>query len=196
MHRSRTGEVSGGAGVSDPLLSDTGKGRLLMNTQDVSPQRMRQIMGSFCSGVTIVTAQTETGAAGFTCQSFTSRSLEPPLVTFNPSVTSTSWPRIREVGSFCVNVLGTEQQELSQIFARSGTDKFAGVEHRRSERGHPILDAALAWIECTLHAEHDGGDHTIVVGEVRGMHARDDAEPLVFYRGGYARLGTSASLAS
>ncbi|HJA39075.1 MAG TPA: flavin reductase family protein [Candidatus Brevibacterium intestinigallinarum] len=162
---------------------------------DVSPQRMRQIMGSFCSGVTIVTAQTPAGPVGFTCQSFTSLSLEPPLVTFNPSVTSTSWPRIREVGSFCVNVLGTEQQELSGTFARSGADKFAGVEHRLSDRGNPILDAALAWIDCTLHAEHDGGDHTIVVGEVHGMHAREDAEPLIFYRGGYARLGPAASLA-
>jgi flavin reductase (DIM6/NTAB) family NADH-FMN oxidoreductase RutF len=162
---------------------------------DVSPQRMRQIMGSFCSGVTIVTAQTAAGPVGFTCQSFTSLSLEPPLVTFNPSVTSTSWPKIRETGSFCVNVLGTEQQELSRTFARSGADKFAGVEHRPTERGNPILDAALAWIDCTLHAEHDGGDHTIVVGEVLGMHAQEDAEPLIFYRGGYARLGTAASLA-
>lgn len=161
---------------------------------DVSPQRMRQIMGNFCSGITIITADTESGPVGFTCQSFTSLSLDPPLVTFNPSLTSTSWPRIREAGSFCVNVLGIEQQDMSRTFAQSGADKFAGVRHTPSDRGNPILTAALAWIDCTLHAEYDGGDHTIVVGEVKGMHARDETAPLVFFRGRYATLDDCAAM--
>lgn len=156
--------------------------------QDVTPERMRQVMGNFCSGITIVTAQTPAGPVGFTCQSFTSLSLDPPLVTFNPARSSTTWPRIREVGRFCVNVLGADQQELSQTFARSGADKFAGIGHHSSQNGSPILDAALAWVDCTLYAEHDGGDHTIVVGQVEGMHARDDIDPLVFFRGAYVTL--------
>ncbi|SMY11866.1 flavin reductase family protein [Brevibacterium jeotgali] len=162
---------------------------------DVSPRRMRQIMGSFCSGITIITAATDAGPAGFTCQSFTSLSLDPPLVTFNPSRTSTSWPRIQEAGSFCVNILGIEQEHVSRTFAQTGVDRFAGVEHSPSDRGNPILDAALAWIDCTLHAEYEGGDHTIVVGEVKGMHAREEVDPLVFFRGGYATLHSSDAMA-
>ncbi|GAA4283742.1 flavin-dependent monooxygenase reductase subunit HsaB [Brevibacterium daeguense] len=155
---------------------------------DISPERMREVMGSFCSGITIITADAAEGPAGFTCQSFTSLSLEPPLVAFNPARTSSSWPKIRQVGSFCVNILGADQQQLARTFAKSGIDKFAGVEHRPSEFGNPILDAALAWIDCTLYAEYDGGDHTIVVGKVEGMHALEDVDPLLFFRGAYASL--------
>ncbi|SLM89819.1 Nitrilotriacetate monooxygenase component B [Brevibacterium yomogidense] len=162
---------------------------------DVSPERMRQIMGNFCSGITIITADTESGPAGFTCQSFTSLSLDPPLVTFNPALSSTSWPKIKGAGSFCVNVLGIEQQQLSRTFAQSGADKFAGIHYAPSDLGNPILDAALAWIDCTLHAEYDGGDHSIVVGEVKGMHAREEVDPLVFFRGGYATLHSSDAMA-
>lgn len=155
---------------------------------DLSPMRMREVMGNFCSGITIITAMTPDGPTGFTCQSFTSLSLEPPLITFNPQLTSTTWPRIREVGTFCVNILAKETEHYSGAFARSGTDKFRGVEYDTSDLGHPILNGCLGWIECTLYAEHDGGDHTIVVGKVESMHARTDAEPLVFFRGKYATL--------
>lgn len=155
---------------------------------DVSPQRMREIMGNFCSGVTVITAASQEGPVGFTCQSFTSLSLEPPLITFNPSRNSTTWPVIREIGTFCVNVLPTEHRHISGQFARSGTEKFAGISHSTSDLGSPILDDALAWIDCTLHAEYDGGDHTIVVGQVEAMHARDGAEPLLFFRGSYVDI--------
>lgn len=167
----------------------------MINYTDTSPQRMRQIMANFCSGITIITANTAAGPVGFTCQSFTSLSLEPPLVTFNPARTSSTWPKIRETGSFCVNILGSDQQQHSTIFARSGTDKFAGVNHEASEFGNPILDAAMAWIDCTMHTEFDGGDHTIVVGKVEGMHAREDADPLLFFRGGYVSLEKAHALA-
>lgn len=156
--------------------------------RDVSPERMRQVMGNFCSGITIITAMTAEGPAGFTCQSFTSLSLDPPLVTFNPARTSTSWPRIREVGRFVVNILGSDQQELARTFARSGTDKFAEVPFSGSDSGSPILDAALAWVDCSLHAEYDGGDHTIVVGRVEGMHALEGVDPLVFFKGTYGTV--------
>lgn len=160
--------------------------------KNLSTDRMRQIMGSFCSGVTVITAQTPDGPAGFTCQSFTSLSMDPPLVAFNPMKTSTSWPRIRSVGSFCVNILSTESQEASGRFARSGADKFAGVVHSPSGLGNPILEGSLAWVDCHLFAEHDGGDHTIVIGAIDSMHAREDVEPLLFYRGRYASLEKAA----
>ncbi|MDP9890291.1 flavin reductase family protein [Pseudarthrobacter enclensis] len=160
-----------------------------MNTaHEVTPQRMREILGHFCSGLTVITAATENGPAGFTCQSFTSLSLEPPLISFNPARTSSTWPALRDVGRFCVNILPAEHQALSNKFARSGTDKFEGVDYHTSPLGNPILDKALAWIDCELHEEYDGGDHTIVLGLVKAMQARSDAEPLLFFKGSYATM--------
>jgi flavin reductase (DIM6/NTAB) family NADH-FMN oxidoreductase RutF len=95
---------------------------------------------------------------------------------------------LRKAGSFTVNILSAEHQYLAGQFARSGSDKFAGVSHRASPLGNPILDDALAWIDCELHAEYDGGDHTIVVAAVRHLSARQDAEPLLFFKGRYAGL--------
>ncbi|GAA3231151.1 hypothetical protein GCM10017691_24810 [Pseudonocardia petroleophila] len=126
------------------------------------------------------------GPLGFTCQSFSSLSLEPPLVSFAPSRTSTTWPRIREVGAFCVNVLAADHQELSSGFARSGVDKFAGVSWRPAPSGAPVLDGVSAWIDCALRDEFDGGDHTIVVGQVQDLGADAARLPLLFYRGRYA----------
>ena len=154
-------------------------------------QTMREVLGHFPSGVTIVTGMTDDGPAGFTCQSFSSLSLDPPLVLILPGRSSTSWPRIEATGRFCVNVLAEDQGELSTTFAQSGTDKFAGVEWRTSTLGSPILAGATAWIDCTLHASHDGGDHLIVVGAVQALETAE-LPPLVFHRGAYAR--TNAAL--
>ena len=151
------------------------------------PSTMRAVLGHFPSGVTIVTGTTADGPAGFTCQSFSSLSLDPPLVLVLPGRGSTSWPGIRETGKFCVNVLAEDQDELSTAFARSGGDKFAGVEWATSELGSPILAGATAWIDCTVDAVHDGGDHLIVVGAVHDLGATSENRPLVFHRGAYAR---------
>jgi 3-hydroxy-9,10-secoandrosta-1,3,5(10)-triene-9,17-dione monooxygenase reductase component len=155
-------------------------------SEGTDPSTMRQVLGHFPSGVTIVTGTTTDGPAGFTCQSFSSLSLDPPLVLVLPGRSSSSWPRIEATGRFVVNVLSAEQEELSTTFARSGGDKFAGVEWHPSGLGSPILDGATAWIDCTLHAVHDGGDHLIVIGAVHDLGAPGDP-PLVFHRGGYAR---------
>ncbi len=145
---------------------------------------MREVLGSFCTGVVIVTAVGDE-PLGFTCQSFTSLSLDPPLISFSPALTSTTWPRIRKIGTFCVNVLAENHPELSTKFARSGTDKYAGVEWTPSPKGSPILDGVVAWIDCTVWAEHDGGDHTIVIGEVHDLASDLQQHPLLFYRGNY-----------
>lgn len=146
---------------------------------------MRDVLGSFCSGVVIVTAA---GAEpyGFTCQSFTSLSLVPPLVSFAPARTSRTWPRIREVGAFCINILAADQQYLSRRFARSGTDKYTGVAWKPSALGSPVLDGVIGWVDCTLWTEYDGGDHTIVIGRVHDLAAYDHRQPLLFHRGAYA----------
>jgi 3-hydroxy-9,10-secoandrosta-1,3,5(10)-triene-9,17-dione monooxygenase reductase component len=153
--------------------------------QDVTPQLMRAVLGTFATGVVVVTA-TADRPLGLTCQSFSSLSLDPPMVSFNPARTSTTWPRIREVGRFCVNVLAHDQDELSEQFARAGVDRFAGVGWTISPNGSPILDDVSAWIDCELSAEYGGGDHTIVVGEVQALQANPERHPLIFYRGRYA----------
>lgn len=152
---------------------------------DISPQRLRHVLGHFASGLTVITATTENGPAGFTCQSFSSLSLDPPLVTISPARSSSSWPQLRKAGRFTVNILPAEHQHLAAKFARSGTDKFAAVGYSRSPLGNPLLDHTLAWVDCELHEEYDGGDHTIVVGAVRALGAREGAEPLLFFKGSY-----------
>lgn len=151
----------------------------------VSPAVMRDVLGHFVSGIVVITAAGPDGPLGFTCQSFSSLSLEPPLVSFAPSRTSTTWPRIREVGAFCVNVLAADHQEISAGFARSGTDKFAGVAWRPGPSGAPLLEGVSAWVDCTLWGEHDGGDHTIAIGHVQDLGADAARLPLLFYRGRY-----------
>ena len=154
----------------------------------VDPGAMREVLGHFASGVTVVTALTADGPAGFTCQSFSSLSLDPPLVAFAPARSSQTWPALRAIGRFCVNVLAEGQDAVSQNFARSGTDKFAGVPWTPSPHGSPVLDDVVAWIDGELWAEYDGGDHTIVVARVLDLGASADRRPLLFHRGSYGLL--------
>jgi 3-hydroxy-9,10-secoandrosta-1,3,5(10)-triene-9,17-dione monooxygenase reductase component len=154
----------------------------------VDPRVMRDVLGHFASGVTVVTADTETGPLGFTCQAFSSLSLDPPLVLFAPARTSTTWPRLREIRRFCINVLAEDQTALSQAFARSGVDKFAGVPWTRSRLGSPVLQDVVAWIDGELWAEYDGGDHTLVVARVLDLGANPARRPLLFHRGTYGLL--------
>ena len=156
----------------------------------VDPRAMRDVLGHFASGVTVVTAQGDAGPIGFTCQSFSSLSLEPPLVVIAPARTSRTWPRLRELGRFCVNVLAEDQTALSARFARSTADKFAGVSWRPSPQGQPVLDDVVAWIDCELWAEYDGGDHTLVAARVLGLGADPGRRPLLFHRGAYGLLET------
>jgi flavin reductase (DIM6/NTAB) family NADH-FMN oxidoreductase RutF len=141
-------------------------------------------MGHFATGVTIVTGLSEEGPVGFACQSFTSVSLEPPLVLFCPSQGSRSWPLIKGSGSFSVNVLAEDQLELCQTFATSGTDKFAGLAWHETAWG-PSLDNVLATVHCEISQIVPAGDHDVVLGEVRKLVTHREAAPLVFFRGQY-----------
>jgi 3-hydroxy-9,10-secoandrosta-1,3,5(10)-triene-9,17-dione monooxygenase reductase component len=154
----------------------------------VDPRVMRDVLGHFASGVTVLTAVTEEGPLGFTCQSFSSLSLDPPLVAFAPARTSRTWPRLREIGRFCVNVLAEGQDDVSQNFARSGGDRFAGVRWTPSPHGSPVLEDVVAWIDGDLWEEYDGGDHTIVVARVLDLGAHPERRPLLFHRGSYGLL--------
>ena len=156
----------------------------------VTPRKMRTTLGNFGSGVTVVTAAGPDGPLGFTCQSFVSLSLDPPLVSFSPARSSATWPKIRAVGRFCINVLAHDQRELSIRFARSGgagVDKFDGLEYSALADGAPLLDGVVAWVDAELYDEFDGGDHTIVVAAVRDLGTPADKQPLIYHRGDYLR---------
>ncbi|MGW7491995.1 flavin reductase family protein [Streptomyces sp. NPDC054786] len=162
----------------------------------IDPATYRDVLGHFCSGITVVTAIEETPEGGrpvgFTCQSFASLSLDPPLVTCFVNRTSTTWPRIAAAGAFSVNVLAGPQEELCRAFAASGTDKFAGVEWTpAAATGSPRLAGSLAWIDCTIETVHPGGDHRIVVGRVRALDVGlpgAAAQPLLYYRAAFHRI--------
>ncbi|MGW0766695.1 flavin reductase family protein [Streptomyces sp. NPDC002676] len=157
----------------------------------VDQAEFRRVLGNFATGVTVITAppaEGEQGPAGFACQSFSSLSLDPPLVCFLVGRTSTTWPRIARAGVFCVNVLAAGQAELCRAFAVSGADKFAGVPYDAAPvSGAPRLTGATAWIDCTIYAVHTGGDHLIVVGRVNALGADGAGEPLLFHRGRFTR---------
>ncbi len=153
----------------------------------IDPAHFRTVLGHFATGVTIVTATTADGPVGFTCQSFSALSLEPPLIWIAPGSTSTTWPKIAEVGAFTVNVLGADQEPLCRAFAVSGADKFVGVGFELGATGAPRLHDAIAVIDCTIASTTEAGDHLSVVGSVVAMDAKPGA-PLLFFRGGFGQF--------
>ncbi len=150
--------------------------------------RFRQVLGHFATGVTVVTGVDGSEPVGLAVNSFTSVSLDPPLVAFSVSRRSATWPRIRAAGRFTVNILGAEQEAVSRSFASTGGDRFAGIGWHSSPAGSPVLDGALAWVDATVDAEHDAGDHVMVIGRVSALDVAREGAPLVFYRGGYGRF--------
>jgi 3-hydroxy-9,10-secoandrosta-1,3,5(10)-triene-9,17-dione monooxygenase reductase component len=147
----------------------------------------RAVLGHFATGITIITALDGDEPVGLAANSFTSVSLDPPLVLFCAAKTSSTWPRIQRAGHFTVNVLDENQEELCRLFATPGADRFGQTTWRVGTQG-PILDDVHAFLDCTLEAEHDAGDHVIVVGRVVDLGLNADAGPLLFYRGRYGRL--------
>lgn len=154
----------------------------------VDSAHYRQVLGHFVTGVTVITAFSDGQPWGLAVNSFTSVSLDPPLVAFCAAKSSTTWPHVRDAGSFCVNVLAEDQEDVSRLFATRGADKFTGTGWRRAESGSPVLLGSLAWIDCATEDEHDAGDHVIVVGRVLDLDVSDEGRPLVFFRGGYGRF--------
>ncbi|MCW2764289.1 MAG: 3-hydroxy-9,10-secoandrosta,3,5(10)-triene-9,17-dione monooxygenase reductase component [Nocardioides sp.] len=149
-------------------------------------RRFRDVLGRFASGVTVVTSTSNGEPVGMTCQSFSSVSLDPPLVLFIPAKTSRAWPLIQRSGRFCVNFLAADQADLSNAMASRGVDKFADVAWSPSEAtGSPILDGTLAHLDCTIHSVHEAGDHYVVIGRVLDLANTDGDDPLLFFQGKY-----------
>lgn len=155
----------------------------------IEKNQLRQVMGHFATGVTIITTLNKAGQMhGLTANAFTSVSLEPPLLLISVDKKAESWPAFEESRVFTVNILADDQEGLSRKFAVSGGNKFEGVAYRLGANGAPILDGALAFIECTLYAAYEGGDHSIYLGEIQQAEIRE-GKPLLFFRGGYRALG-------
>lgn len=156
----------------------------------IDPRVFRDTLGHYASGITIISGVDQEGPIGFTCQSFYSVSTDPPLISFSVMKTSTTFPRIRQTGKFAVNVLSHHQHNLSSQFAKKGTDKWAGVSWTESKVGNPVLEDTLMWLDCDVWAEHDAGDHLIILGRVNEMSPvdRHAHEPLLFFKGKYRYL--------
>jgi 3-hydroxy-9,10-secoandrosta-1,3,5(10)-triene-9,17-dione monooxygenase reductase component len=148
----------------------------------------RRILGHYPTGVCAVTAMDDEVPIGMVVGSFTSVSLDPPLVAFLPDRKSNTWSRIKSAGRFCVNVLGDHQEDVCRALASRQADKFAGLTFRHSTAGMPILNDVLAWIDCDLYAVHEAGDHFIAIGKVHSLDVSHPGRPLLFFQSGYGRF--------
>jgi flavin reductase (DIM6/NTAB) family NADH-FMN oxidoreductase RutF len=157
----------------------------------IDPQELRRVMGHFATGVTIITTKDKEGSPnGLTANAFMSLSLDPPLVLISVDKSAQCYHCFESMNGFTVNFLSEEQENISRRFATKGIDKFAGLQWREGTNGAAILHAALGYVECRIRQCHDGGDHTIVVGEVVAAHA-SGGQPLIFFKGKYQRLPVS-----
>jgi flavin reductase (DIM6/NTAB) family NADH-FMN oxidoreductase RutF len=159
---------------------------------DLDPRAFRQALGQFATGVAIITAQAVDGSAiGLTMSSFNSVSVDPPLILFSIDRRSFSLNAMIEAKGYAVNILGRDQEHLSDKFARALGDKWTAVEHTLGDNAAPLIAGALAHFECTPYAHHDGGDHVIFVGRVKKFTAYPQNEPLIFFRGTYRSLANN-----
>jgi flavin reductase (DIM6/NTAB) family NADH-FMN oxidoreductase RutF len=155
----------------------------------VNASQFRTALSRFASGVTVVTTRDAAGQPhGITVSAFSSLSLDPPLVLVCIDRGAYIYEAFAASGVFVVNVLAADQEELSRLFASREPNKFQGLGYTEGLVGAPVLDHALATIECRLRHAYEGGDHTIFVGEVEHASVREDAPPLLYYRGGYATI--------
>jgi flavin reductase (DIM6/NTAB) family NADH-FMN oxidoreductase RutF len=159
----------------------------------VSPDEFRRVLGHFATGVTIITTvDAEKRPTGLTVSAFCSVSLDPPQILVCIDHKSQSYPALRDGDRFAVNILCGDHESVSRRFATTRLDKFEGVPYRIGTLGVPLLEGALAHLECRTVSRHVEGDHTILVGRVED--ARNDAgEPLLYYRGKYGRLAAAES---
>ncbi len=154
--------------------------------RQIEPRHYRNVLGHFATGIAAVTAINDGTPVGMVVNAFTAVSINPPLVAFLPEKGSSTFPLIRESGRYCINVLAGGQEELCRRFAAKGADRFRDTPWRPAEgTGSPILEGAVAWIDCEIQDIHDAGDHLIVVGRVLDLQVQTPTLPLLFFQGGY-----------
>ena len=162
------------------------------NTPAISPADFRRVLGHYPTGVCVITSVDDAGAPlGLVVGTFTSVSLDPPLVGFLPDKRSVSWAALRATGRFAVNVLGADQNgPCSALSGRmvEGENKFANVDWAPSASGLPKITGAIATIECAIEAVHDAGDHDFVLGRVLAMDLHHDGAPMLFHKGQFGQF--------
>jgi flavin reductase (DIM6/NTAB) family NADH-FMN oxidoreductase RutF len=163
----------------------------------IDPGLFRETLGHYPTGVAVVTAVAANGQpAGMVVGTFSSVSLEPPLIAFFPARTSASFQHLRTASAFCVNVLAADQEQLCRQFATGGANKFDGVRWQPAPLGSPVLDDAVSWLECTFEQIQEAGDHYIVLGRVHELAVARPTLPLLFFQGGYGRFSTGSFVAA
>ncbi|MDO5030619.1 MAG: flavin reductase family protein [Corynebacterium sp.] len=155
---------------------------------ELDEMSIRGALSEFTTGVTIVATEDDGEKYGFACQSFSSLSLNPPMILFTVMKTSRSWPHIKKTGTFSVNVLAEDQEAISAAFGRRNGEKFNTGQWSRSELGNPLLRGCSVWIDCNVADVHEGGDHWIVTANIVAIGVRDEVNPLIYHRGSYARV--------
>lgn len=182
MNAGRQPRPSAGTSKGSPMTE-------VLPHRALDPARFRQALAHYAAGVVVVTAASGGRPAGLTATSFSSASLEPPLVAFYVDRTSTTWPSLRAAGRFAVNILAGDQADLAARFAKRGIDRFAPpTAWRTDEYGTPLLEGACAHLFCTTHDTVVLGDHILVAGLVTGAELHDDGRPLLYHHGRFGRF--------
>ena len=164
-----------------------------MQAVNFKPELLRETLGLFPTGIAVVTAKAADGALyGVTVNSFSSVSLDPPLVLFSLARTLHTLAALLSAGAFAIHFLREDQQHLSARFAKPSANKWEGLRRRAGVTGSPVLEPALALLECRLYAQYDGGDHVILVGRITHIEKDTGGNPLVFFRGRYHTIGSAA----
>jgi flavin reductase (DIM6/NTAB) family NADH-FMN oxidoreductase RutF len=168
-----------------------------MSGGPTDPRWFRQVLSQYPTGACVVTAKQADGTrAGFVVGSFTSVSLDPPLIAFFPDKASTSWPKIQDAGRFCINILSSDQEDVCRRFAARVPDRFQGVPTREAGTGSPIIEGVVAWIDCELESVQEPGDHYIVLGRVLALEREESSLPLLFFQGGYGSFAPNSLAAA
>jgi flavin reductase (DIM6/NTAB) family NADH-FMN oxidoreductase RutF len=149
----------------------------------IDEQELRNVLGCFATGVVVATTLGDAGRpVGLSVSSFNAVSLDPPLVLWSLARTAASYSAFSLTSNFAINILSSEQADVCRKLSQPSDEKFEGVSWRHGEQGMPILSDTLATLECRTHCQHEGGDHTIFIGEVINLAASDRA-PLIYHRG-------------
>jgi flavin reductase (DIM6/NTAB) family NADH-FMN oxidoreductase RutF len=157
-------------------------------TTVLTQRSFRDVLGCFSTGVVLVTAESDSGPVGMAVNSFTSVSLDPPLIAFCAALTSTTWPAIRATGGFAITILSNTQEEVCRAFSARDADRFAGRDWARTPAGRPVTADGLGWLDCRLRTVQVEGDHELVIAEAVDWSMGADARPLIFHSGRYTSL--------
>lgn len=155
---------------------------------DLDSRLLRATFGCFPSGVTAVCALVDGEPLGIVASSYTSVSMDPPLVSVCMGSTSSTWPRLRHAARLGINVLAEGQGELCRQLAAKNTDRFAGIDFNTTEDGAVLISESATWLECSIYSELDAGDHTIVLFEIHEVSREPHKLPLVFHGSTFRQL--------